>query len=114
MPLPKKESVVFLFRRFPVGLLLIGWLLLSIGRGAGSGASVGAIGALLFLPFLLFKVMFLFLIFRVVMGTFGAGPRHVHRRRRRPETAVPERDPEWEQNLEEARSEIDEMFPDEA
>ena len=109
---------MFMFRRFPIlGLLLVGWLMLTILGGVGSSA-LGAVGLLLFLPILLFKMMFFFFIFGAIMGKFGPGRRHfgrhIDRGGRREQMTTVRTDPEWEQNLHEARTELDELFPDEA
>ena len=106
-----------MFRRFPIlGWLLVGWLMLTILSGVGSSA-LGAVGLLLILPILLFKMMFFFFVFGAIMGKIGPGRhhyrRHIDRGGRREQMTTVRTDPEWEENLREARTELDELFPDE-
>lgn len=112
-----KERVVFLFRRFPIfGIVLMGWLFLTLAQSASGGILAGLLGLAL-LPFLLFKMMLLMFVMSMVFGSFGRGPRHHYRRHGRPrrptEVASRPRDPEWEKNVRDARSELDRLYPDE-
>lgn len=112
-------------RGFPfAGLLLFagGFALASI---AGSAAS--AAGALLFLPLLALKLMFVFFIFGTLMRFAGGGlgrsrgwsgradwSRAADERRR---ASSPPREPtqeekDWARAWREARQEIDDLFPD--
>jgi len=111
---------VFLFRRFPIlGIVLIGWLFLSLAQSASGGVIAGLVGLAL-LPFLLFKMMFFMFMMTMIFGFLGRGARHHYgrhphwnRRRQTTEVNAKPRDPEWEKNVRDARSELDQLFPDE-
>lgn len=112
---------MFAFRRgrlpilVPLGLAVaFGYLL---AGGVGSVA-----GALLFLPFLIMKIVFTVLFFGFVFRMFahrsGYARHHHHRRGADSGTDAetrPEPDPEdrdWEEALRAAKREIDKLFPD--
>lgn len=107
-------------RSFPFGGLLLiaaGFALASVVGNAGA-----AIGAVLFLPLLVLKLMFFFFIFRMMMGFFGGrsgyphhhGPRMGRHDRRRDNAPVEptQAEKDWAKAQAEARQEIDDLFPD--
>lgn len=113
---------MFLFRRFPIfGIVLMGWLFLTLAQSASGGIIAGLLGLAL-LPFLLFKMMFFMFMMSMIFGAFGRGARHHYRGHNRPhgrprrptEVASRPRDPEWERNVRDARDELDRLYPDEA
>ena len=105
----------------PFLLIAAGFALASVVGSAGS-----AIGALLFLPLLALKLMFVFFIFRMMMrfvgGRSGYSPqdrgsyrgRHHPRDRRRDAAPVEptQAEKDWAKARKEARQEIDDLFPD--
>ena len=110
---------MFGYRRrpfFPGALVFIaaGFVLASLIGGAGSAA-----GAILFLPLLALKLMFVFFVFGMLMRFVGGGwgrggPGSFGRHHRRP---VQRREPteeerEWARARRDAREEVDELFPD--
>jgi len=105
------------------------FLLIAVGFGLASvvGSATGSVaGALLFLPLLALKLMFLFFIFGMMMRFVGGrfGPAHDHRGsylgrrhprdRRRDATPVEptQAEKDWAKARKEARQEIDDLFPD--
>ena len=114
---------MFLFRRFPIlGWLLVGWLVFALIQSAGTGAA-SIVGFGLLLPLFLLKMLFFFMVIGFVFRMVGGGHGHWHHERYRErgprgrnggrdDERRPERDPEWERNVRDARDELDEMFPD--
>lgn len=113
---------MFAFRRGRLPILVP--LALAVAFGYLLAGGIGsAVGALLFLPFLIMKVVFMMLFFGFVFRMFAhrAGYAHAHGRPRwhGPDTNArsderPEPDPEdrdWEEALRAAKREIDKLFP---
>ncbi len=114
---------MFAFRRGPLPLLVPLGLAVAFGYLLAGGIG-SALGALLFLPFLIMKVVFMMLFFGFVFRMFahradygsGHGRRRRHhdrdadtRAEQRPESDPADRD--WEEALRAAKREIDKLFP---
>ncbi len=107
---------MFAFRRGRLPLLVP--LALAVAFGYLLAGGVGSVaGALLFLPFLIMKVVFTLLFFGFVFKMFahrsGYARQDHHRRTADPETQSgpdPE-DRDWEEALRAAQREIDTLFP---
>lgn len=114
---------MFAFRRGPLPLLVPLGLAVAFGYLLAGGIG-SAFGALLFLPFLIMKVVFMMLFFGFVFRMFahradygsGHGGRRRHhgrdadtRSEPRPESDPADRD--WEEALRAAKREIDKLFP---
>lgn len=118
---------MFAFRRGRLPFLIP--LALAVAFGYLLAGGIGSVlGALLFLPFLIMKIVFMMLffgfVFKLFAHRFGFAPHHRdHRhhgwsgRPERPESrqaSEPEPDPEdrdWEEALRAAKREIDKLFP---
>lgn len=111
--------------RFPImGLALFAggfWMASILIRSGGAAAGAGAAGFVLLLPFLLLKLLFVFLLFGGLMrwasGGWGdrgragwGGPGRYDRIVPTPPPSAAEQ--EWEENLRAARREVEDLFPD--
>jgi hypothetical protein len=106
-------------RGFPFVIPLLAAVALGYLLAGGLGS---VIGALLFLPLLIMKVLFVMFVFGVLLRFAGGGRHWGHHRagynRHRstkstdePETDEPEEERDWEEALRAAKREIDKLFP---
>ena len=112
----------YAFRRFPLrvfGLMALAFVLINILGGLLGTVLTAGLGLAFFLPIFLFKILFVFMLFRFMMafvGGYGPGRPCGHRRTmgREPKTqAEPTKEEaEWREHVRRARRELDDLFPD--
>ena len=93
------------FRLF--ALLVAAGLAVNLIVGLAGGALAAGVGVALFLPFVLFKLFFVFMVFNFAMHVFGGR----RLRRRRGAEPMSEEEAEYQDAVRRARERLDEIFP---
>ena len=109
----------YAFRRFPLrifGLVALVFVSINVLGGLVGTAFAAGLGLALLLPIFLFKIFFVFMLFRFMMALVsGTGPgrpcgyRRTRGREPNPHAEPTKEEAEWREH---ARRELDELFPD--